>query len=52
MTVRTFMLTLSLTATLWAGSQPRTLVCNFDGENGSKVYRIVTAVGVEEAAQA
>jgi type IV secretory pathway VirB9-like protein len=46
MTARTFILTLFLTAALWAGPQPRTLVCNFDGENGSKVYRIVTAVGV------
>ena len=36
----------SLTVELWAGLQPRTLVCNFDGENGSKVYSIVTAVGV------
>jgi type IV secretory pathway VirB9-like protein len=46
MTVRTLVLTLSLTVELWAGLQPRTLVCNFDGENGSKVYSIVTAVGV------
>ena len=27
-------------------AQPRTLVCNFDGENQTKVYRVVTAVGV------
>ncbi len=29
-----------------AGSQPRTLVCDFDGDNSTKVYKIVTAPGV------
>lgn len=28
------------------GTQPRTLVCNFDAENASKVYRVITAPGV------
>jgi type IV secretory pathway VirB9-like protein len=46
MSIRMVVLTLSMTVELWAGLQPRTLVCNFDGENGSKVYSIVTAVGV------
>ena len=27
-------------------AQPRTLTCNFDGENQTKVYKVVTAVGV------
>jgi len=27
-------------------AHPRTLTCNFDGENASKVYQVVTAVGV------
>ena len=30
----------------FAGTQPRTQVCDFDGENASKVYKIVTAQGV------
>ncbi len=30
----------------FAGTQPRTLTCNFDGDNSSKVYRVVTAPGV------
>jgi len=29
-----------------AGSQPRTLVCDFDGDNATKIYRVVTAPGV------
>ncbi len=29
-----------------AGAQPRTLTCNFDGDNASKVYKVVTAPGV------
>lgn len=29
-----------------AGTQPRTQICDFDGENASKVYKIVTAPGV------
>ena len=29
-----------------AGTQPRTQVCDFDGENATKVYKIVTAPGV------
>ncbi len=29
-----------------AGTQPRTLTCNFDGDNASKVYKVVTAPGV------
>ena len=29
-----------------AGSQPRTLVCNFDGDNSTKIYKVVTAPGV------
>lgn len=29
-----------------AGVQPRTQVCDFDGDNASKVYRIVTVPGV------
>jgi type IV secretory pathway VirB9-like protein len=27
-------------------AQPRTLTCNFDGENATQVYKVVTAVGV------
>jgi type IV secretory pathway VirB9-like protein len=33
------------TQTLHA-AQPRTLICNFDGDNPTKVYKIVTAAGV------
>ena len=40
----TAMLACSLRAA--AGSQPRTLVCDFDGDNSTKVYKIVTAPGV------
>ena len=29
-----------------AGSQPRTLVCDFDGDNATKVYKVLTAPGV------
>jgi type IV secretory pathway VirB9-like protein len=29
-----------------AGTQPRTQVCDFDGENAAKVYKIVTTPGV------
>src|SRR5262245_42502152 len=29
-----------------AGPQPRTLMCNFDGENETKVYKVVTLPGV------
>ena len=29
-----------------AGSQPRTLVCDFDGDNATKIYTVVTAPGV------
>jgi type IV secretory pathway VirB9-like protein len=29
-----------------AGNQPRTLACDFNGENADKVYRVVTAPGV------
>jgi type IV secretory pathway VirB9-like protein len=29
-----------------AGTQPRTLVCDFDGDNSDKVYKISTAPGV------
>ena len=29
-----------------AGSQPRTLVCDFDGDNATKVYKVVTAPGI------
>src|SRR5207247_7094673 len=40
----TAMLACSLGAA--AGSQPRTLVCDFDGNNATKVYTVVTAQGV------
>src|SRR5216117_4303199 len=40
----TAMLACSLGAA--AGSQPRTLVCDFDGNNATKVYTVVTAPGV------
>ena len=30
----------------FAGIQPRTQICDFDGENASKVYKVVTAPGV------
>jgi type IV secretory pathway VirB9-like protein len=33
-------------ASIFAGTLPRTQVCDFDGENASKVYRIVTTPGV------
>jgi len=29
-----------------AAPQPRTLMCNFDGENETKVYKVVTLPGV------
>ncbi|HYK89330.1 MAG TPA: TrbG/VirB9 family P-type conjugative transfer protein [Acidobacteriota bacterium] len=32
--------------TATAGVQPRTQVCNFDGNNATKVYKVVTAPGV------
>ena len=35
-----------------AGSQPRTLVCDFDGNNATKVYTVVTAQGVGAVAGA
>jgi type IV secretory pathway VirB9-like protein len=37
---------LSFSLSTFAGTQPRTQVCDFDGENASKVYKIVTAPGV------
>ena len=46
MTLRIVLLTIGLAARLWAAPEPRTLVCNFDGENSSKVYRVFTSVGV------
>jgi type IV secretory pathway VirB9-like protein len=32
-----------------AGSQPRMLFCNFDGDNSTKIYKVVTAPGVGTA---
>ncbi len=29
-----------------AATQPRTLICNFDAENASKVYKVMTAPGI------
>jgi hypothetical protein len=37
---------LSLSCLAAAGVQPRTQVCNFDGNNATKVYRVATAPGV------
>ncbi len=37
---------LSCSLSTFAGIQPRTQVCDFDGENASKVYKIVSAPGV------
>jgi type IV secretory pathway VirB9-like protein len=35
-----------LSAQLLSAGEPRTLTCDFDGENASRVYKVVTAVGV------
>src|SRR5688500_3851123 len=40
------MTTLLVCALPTSGSQPRTLVCNFDGDNSTKIYKVVTAPGV------
>jgi type IV secretory pathway VirB9-like protein len=40
-----FLLILFQTQSLLA-AQPRTLICNFDGDNQTKVYKVVTAPGV------
>ena len=40
-----FMLVLFQIQSLLA-AQPRTLTCNFDGDNQTKVYKVVTAAGV------
>jgi type IV secretory pathway VirB9-like protein len=37
---------LSISLSAIAGTQPRTQTCDFDGENASKVYKVVTAPGV------
>jgi type IV secretory pathway VirB9-like protein len=46
--IRTFQLVfaLLLSAPLLSAGQPRTLTCDFDGENATHVYKVVTAVGV------
>src|SRR5207247_7165755 len=40
-----FLLAMLQTQPLHA-AQPRTLTCNFDGDNQTKVYKVVTAAGV------
>ncbi len=35
-----------LSTQLLSAGQPRTLTCDFDGENATRVYKVVTAVGV------
>jgi type IV secretory pathway VirB9-like protein len=37
---------LSVSFSAIAGTQPRTQICDFDGENASKVYKVITAPGV------
>lgn len=37
---------LSCSLPIMAGNQPRTLICDFDGDNADKVYKIITAPGV------
>ena len=39
-------LILLLSAQVVSAGQPRTLTCDFDGENATRVYKVVTAVGV------
>ena len=41
----TFLLFLAFSLQGWA-AEPRTLKCDFDGENQDKVYRVMAAVGV------
>jgi type IV secretory pathway VirB9-like protein len=47
--MKVFSLTIALlfsSVIAMAGTQPRTLVCDFDGDNADKVYKIVTVPGV------
>lgn len=41
-----FLLAVFLSVQLLSASEPRTLTCDFDGENATRVYKVVTAVGV------
>jgi type IV secretory pathway VirB9-like protein len=40
------LVTLLLSAQGVSAGQPRTLTCDFDGENATRVYKVVTAVGI------
>ena len=41
-----FLFAVLLSAQLLSAGEPRTLTCDFDGENATRVYKVVTAVGV------
>jgi len=41
-----FLFVLLLSAQVVSAGQPRTLTCDFDGENATRVYKVVSAVGV------